>query len=123
MTTAEVATQLITLIGERKFMEAIDSLYADDVVSLEARGYAGLPRELRGREQVRGKNAWWLENNEVHAIKADGPFLSPEKFAVVYWFDRTFKNSGERSQFTEVAIYTVTEGKIVSEEFLFAPGV
>lgn len=123
MTTADVAAELVALTRDCKFLEVIDSLYAEDVVSLEARGYAGLPRELRGKEQVRGKNAWWLENNEVHAIKVEGPFLSPEKFAVVYWFDRTFKGSGERSQFTEVAVYTVAEGKVVHEEFLSAAGV
>ena len=49
-----------------------------------------------------------------------GPFVSPERFAVLYAFDRTNKASGERGQLSEVAVYTVVDGKIAHEEFLYA---
>ena len=36
--------------------------------------------------------------------------------------DVTPKASGERMQMDEVAVYTVKDGKIVQEEFLYAMG-
>ncbi|MCW5966669.1 MAG: nuclear transport factor 2 family protein [Bryobacterales bacterium] len=120
MTTAEVAQQHSVLCREGKFLEALEALYADDIVSVEAKEFGGMPRDLHGKDAVRGKNLWWFEHNEVHSFSITGPFISPERFAVTYMFDRTKKDSGERDQFSEVAIYTVADGKITHEEFLYA---
>ena len=47
MITAEVATQLVSLCREGRFVDAVETLYADDVVSVEAMDYQGLGREMR----------------------------------------------------------------------------
>lgn len=120
MTTAEVADRLVSLCRDGRFLEAVETLYAPEVVSVEAAEFGGMPRELRGREAVKGKNLWWIEHNEVHGTTVTGPFLSPERFAVMYAFDRTNKLTGVRSPLSEVAVYTVDSGKIVHEEFLYA---
>ncbi len=120
MTTAEVADQLIAMCREGKFVAAVEALYADDVVSVEAVGFGGMPRDMRGKEAVKSKNAKWFENNVMHSATVTGPFVSPERFAVIYAFDRTNKASGERGQLSEVAVYTVVDGKIAHEEFLYA---
>jgi hypothetical protein len=122
MTTAQVAAQLATLCREGKFLEAIDALYAEGVVSVEARDLGDAPREMTGLAAVRGKNVWWFGENEIHAVTVQGPFVSPERFALHFHFDRTFKPTGQRSQFSEVAVYTVAGGRIVHEEFLYAEG-
>jgi hypothetical protein len=119
MTTAEVATQLIALCREGRFVDVVKTLYADDIVSVEATDYQGLGREMHGKDAVLGKNLAWFEDNDVHSASVTGPFVSPEKFAVWYSFDSTRRASGERSQFTEVAVYTVVDGKIAREEFLY----
>ena len=118
MTTADVATQLVALCREGKFVDAIESLYADDVVSVEAMDYQG-GRELRGKAAIKGKNISWFEDNDVHSVSVTGPFVSPERFAVWYSFDWTIKASGQRVQLNEVAVYTVVDGKIAREEFLY----
>lgn len=120
MSTSDIANRLVALCREGKFLEAVDTLYADNVQSVEAREFAGMPRELSGKAAVRGKNVWWFENNDLHNVTITGPFSSPERFALVFTFDRTTKATGERGQFTEVAVYTVEDGKIVREEFLYA---
>lgn len=122
MTTAEVASQLVSLCRDGRFVEAIETLYDDDVVSVEAMEYGGMPRELQGRDTVKDKNVRWIDSNVVHDVSVTGPFVSPERFAVEYVFDRTVKASGERSQFHEIAVYTVVKSKIVREEFLYAAG-
>ena len=77
-------------------------------------------REMRGKEAVLAKNIAWFDDNEVHSASVTGPFISPGRFAVWYSFEWTRRASGERVQFTEVAVYTVVDGKIAHEEFLYA---
>jgi hypothetical protein len=120
MTTTEIAAQLVALGREGRFLDAVNNLYADDIVSVEAVDYQGLGREMRGKEAVLGKNVAWFNDNEVHSASVRGPFVSPEKFAVWYSFEWTRRASGERVQFTEVAVYTVAGVKIAHEEFLYA---
>jgi len=103
-------------------MEAIDTLYSDDVVSVEAMDSEEMPAEIRGIAQIRGKNQWWFENNEVHEATAQGPYPHNDKFAVKYSYDITAKagpNKGNRMKFDEVAIYTTANGKITREEFFY----
>jgi ketosteroid isomerase-like protein len=120
MTTPEVAAQLVALCREGKFVDAVNTLYADDIVSIEAADYQGLGREMRGKDAVVAKNAGWLRDNDVHSVALEGPFVSPETFAVHYSFEWTRRATGEHVQFGEVAVYTVENGKITREEFLYA---
>ena len=122
MTTAEVATQLVALCREGKFIDAVESLYGDGVVSIEAMDYQGMGREMYGKEAVTAKNRSWFEDNDVHRVSITGPFVSPERFAVWYSFDWTRRASGERVMLDEVAVYTVVDGKITREEFLYSAG-
>ena len=120
MTTAEVANKYVALCRAGKYMEALETLYAADVVSVEAMEFGGMQREIHGKEAVRGKNKSWFETNEVRSALVTGPFSSPERFAVMFSFDWTVKATGERQHLSEVAVYTVVDGKIVREEFLYA---
>jgi hypothetical protein len=120
MTTAEVASQFVGLCRQRRFLDAVETLYADDVVSVEPMDYQGMGREMHGKEAVMTKNRLWFEDNDVHSSSVIGPFVGPERFAVKYDFDWTRKTSGERVALDEMAVYTVTNGKISREEFLYA---
>ena len=120
MTTAEVAAELVALCRVIKFVDAVASLYADDVVSVEAADFQGMGREMRGKDAVYAKNVAWFAANEIHSASVTGPYVSPEKFAVMYSFESTSRGTGERVKFSEVAVYTVEGGKIVREEFLYA---
>jgi hypothetical protein len=119
MTTTEIAAQLVVLCREGRFLDAVKTLYADNVVSVESIDYQGSGREMYGKEAVLGKNVAWLDDNDVHSASGMGPFVSPEKFAVWHSFEWTRRASGERVKFTEVAVYTVVDGKIAHEEFLY----
>ncbi len=122
MDTKQVGKKLVELCNQGKNMEAIDSLYSKDVVSVEASGNEQMPREMRGIDEIRGKNQWWYDNHEVHGGKAEGPFPHEDRFAVKFHYDVTAKNGpmkGKRFQMDEVGIYTVKNGKIVREEFFY----
>jgi ketosteroid isomerase-like protein len=117
--TAAIAEELVSLCRAGRNMDAINSLYSPDIVSIESMGNETMPRESKGIDAIRAKNQWWNENNEVHAATVDGPFVGENKFAVYYNFDATFKPTGKRNSMEEMALYTVKDGKIVREQFFY----
>jgi len=122
-TTAAVAEELVALCREGKNLDAINTLYSPDIVSIESMGNETMPREMRGIDAIRGKNQWWGENNVVHSSSTTGPFVGPDdQFAVYYKFDVTFKPTGQRNSMEEMALYTVKDGKVVREQFFYRTG-
>lgn len=118
MNTEEVAQKVVELVRKQAWYEALDELYDQNIVSVEASGMGGESPEKRGADQVRGKIDWWVNAMEVHSFKANGPFVAHDRFVVQYDVDVTDKNSKKRMQLSEVGVYTVKNGKIVREEFL-----
>jgi hypothetical protein len=121
MNMHELAAQFAALCQAGRLLDAVDAFYADSIVSVEAMDFLGLGRETRGKEAVRRKNETWLAESEVHRADVSGPFVSPERFALVFDFDWTRRVSGERVRMQEVAVYTVEGDKVVREEFLYGP--
>ena len=118
MNTEEVANKLVELCRKGEFRQAMESLYAKDIVSVEAQEMENMPAEMRGIDQVRGKTDWWEKNMEVHSAKVGGPFVARDTFVVQFDIDVTDKESKKRMQLSEVGIYTVKDGKVAREEFL-----
>lgn len=121
MSVIEIGTKLVQLSNEGKGLEAVDTLYGENVVSIEGQGSDAIPARLEGLQNVRGKSVWWYDNHEVHAATATGPFVGhrEDQFVVQFDLDTTPKSTGERGQMREVGLYTVEGGKIVQEEFLY----
>ena len=118
MNTEKVAEELAELCRKGEWMQAINSLYAKDIVSVEPRAMENMPVEMRGLDQVRGKTQWFMDNHEIHDSKVSGPFVARDKFVVQFDIDVTDKGSKKRMQMSEVGIYTVEDGKVAREEFL-----
>src|SRR6266567_2923799 len=118
MNTQDVANKVVELTRKEAWHEAVDQLYAKDIVSVEAGGMGDESPEKRGLEAIRSKVDWWVNSMEVHSFKVSGPFVAHDRFVVQYDVDATDKNSKRRFQMSEVGVYTVKNGKIVREEFL-----
>jgi hypothetical protein len=82
MTTKEVAKRVVDLLRKQAWYEALDTLYDDNIVSIEAFNMSGGSPETRGKEAVRGKIDWWVNATEVHSFTADGPFVAHDRFVV-----------------------------------------
>ena len=117
--TAAVAEELVAFFRAGRNMDAINTLYSPDIVSIESMGNEQIPRETKGIDAIRQKNKWWGENNEVHSSVVDGPFVGEDKFAVYYNYDITFKPTGQRTPMEEMALYSVKDGKVVREQFFY----
>jgi hypothetical protein len=113
MTTEEVAKKVVELVRKQAWCEALDTLYDDNIVSVEA-----TTPDTQGKEGVRGKVDWWLGAFQVHSFNASGPFVARDRFVVQYDAEISDKRTKERRKLFEVGIYTVKNGKIVREEFL-----
>jgi len=120
MTTLEVGKKLVELCKQGKNAEAMETLYAPDIVSVEAAAMANFPAEARGREAVLAKSKWWSENHTVHSAVTEGPWPNGDRFAVRFVYDVTNKPSNQRFQMEEIALFSVKNGKIVREEFFYA---
>jgi hypothetical protein len=121
-TTSAVARELVDLCRLGKNGDAIEKLYAEKVISIEPVGGADMPAQMEGIDAVRGKHHWWNENMEVHSADVRGPFVGDDnEFAVYFDYETTFKPTGKRGTMREMARYTVADGKIVREEFFYAP--
>lgn len=119
--TTAVAHELVDLCRAGRNNDAIEKLYSEKIVSIEPVAGEGMPAEMRGLDAVRGKNHWWAENMIVHSADVSAPFIGDDGFAVYFNYDTTFKPTGRRSMMKEMAKYTVADGKIVKEEFFYAP--
>jgi ketosteroid isomerase-like protein len=117
--TAAVAQELVSLCRAGRNLDAINKLYSPKIVSIEPIGSEEMPAEMTGIDAIRQKNEWWFENNDVHKAEANGPFVGENQFAVQYTFEVTFKPTGQRTEMSELALYTVKDGKIVREQFFY----
>ena len=123
MDTMDIAKTLVELCKQGKNMEALDTLFAKDVVSVEAVATPGVQQEAKGLAAVKGKNDWWLANHEIHSASVTGPWPHGDRFVVGFQYDVTNKPSGKRMKMDEVGLYTVRSGKIVREEFFYDTGM
>lgn len=117
MTTQQVAEKLVQYCREGKNLDAINELYADDIVSKEP---AGSHAELtEGKENVIAKNLqWYASVEEVHSAEISDPIVTGNFFAVTMEMDVTYKGHG-RMGMEEVAVYEVQSGKIVADQFFY----
>ncbi|SFH48522.1 nuclear transport factor 2 family protein [Pedobacter insulae] len=113
MDTEEVANRLIALCREGKFHEAIDELYAKEIVSNE-------PNETtQGFESVRAKTEKFEASiQEVHSSVISDPLIAKDHFACIMDIDATYKEHGRMSM-SEICVYEVKDGKIIKDTFFY----
>ncbi len=118
----KLGTTLVECCNEGREAELMANHYAQDAVSVEAMAMPGGSAEAAGLDAIKAKGEWWYGAHEVHAFKAEGPFVHGNTFNVIFDMDVTQKESGQRMQMREIGTYHVKDGKIVREEFAYALG-
>jgi hypothetical protein len=120
MNTSQVATRLIELCRLGQYEAAQRELYADDAVSIEP---AGAPTErAQGLAAIIEKGRHFQSAIEsVHGGAVSDPVIAADYFAISMVIDVTMKGMG-RMTMEEICMYRVRSGKVVSEQFFYAPG-
>ncbi len=117
MAAKDVALAFADLLRKGDF-EAAEKYWSKDVVSIEA--MVGPMQVLKGRKAVKEKGVWWNANHTVHRFGVDGPYMNGDQFALIFDVDVTPKD-GKRMKMREVALYTVSRGKVTEERFFGPP--
>jgi len=120
MSTLEIAAEFVALCKAGQFDQAGDEFWSPGIISIEP--MEGPMARLEGLAAVKAKGAWWYANHEIHGAETHGPYVNGDQFAVRFNLDVTAKASGQRMQMEEVGLYTVKDGKIVEERFLYRMG-
>lgn len=120
MTTKDVANKLVQYCREGKNVDAINELYADNIVSKEMEG---APRNVTtGKADVLAKTVEWHNSvEEIHSGEISDPLVAGNHFTVTMNMDVTYKKSG-RMPMSEIAVFEVKDGKIIAEQFYYNMG-
>jgi ketosteroid isomerase-like protein len=118
MTTNEIASRLAALCRKGDFETAQKELYAEDAVSIEPYATPAFEKEIKGLQQILEKGHKFESMvEEMHSLEVSDPLVAGNSFAITMRMDVTMKEHG-RMDMTELCVYRVKDGKIVSEEFL-----
>ncbi|MBC7826096.1 MAG: nuclear transport factor 2 family protein [Chitinophagaceae bacterium] len=117
MNTNEIATRLAELCRQGQYETAHKELYAEDAVSIEQEASPAFAKETKGLDAIIEKaHKWESMVQEVHKLSVSAPVVADNSFACTMYMDITMKESG-RIGMTELCVYKVKDGKIVSEQF------
>ncbi len=96
--------------------ELWDKYWHPGAESIEGEGMA---MSWRGRKAIQAKGEWWSANNTVHSARAEGPFVGATGFSIRFRMDTQDKSTGKRTNHDEIGVYTIQNGKVVREEFMY----
>jgi ketosteroid isomerase-like protein len=123
MNTLEVGKKLVELCKAGKDTDALETLYAPNVVSIEPQSGPDMPARVQGIDAHRKKTKWWYDNHTIHSHQVQGPYPHGDRFIVRFEYDVTGKAgpmAGKRMKIEEGALYTVEDGKITQAEYFYA---
>ena len=115
-TPAEIGADLVAMFNRGEMTEIERKWHSPNLVSVEGIGVA---MAWTGQKAVREKNEWWMSTHRLHAASAEGPYVGASGFAVKFAMDVEDITSNTRSLMEEIGVYTVENGKIVREEFMY----
>ena len=117
MTTQQVATRLVELCRKGEFETAQTELFAKDAISIEAYATPEFEKETKGLSAIKKKGDKFQSMVEqMHGLTVSDPIVASNSFACTMRMDITMKGK-ERMDMTELCVYQLKDGKIVSEEF------
>jgi len=117
LSTQEVANRLAELCSKGDFEAAQNELYAEDCISIEPHSTNDFAKEAKGIAAIKAKGEKWAGMvEETHGVKVSQPLVATNSFAITMAMDITMKGQGRMSM-TELCVYTVKDGKVVSEQF------
>ena len=117
MKTQEIANRLVEFCRKGDFDSAQSELFAEDALSIEPYATPEFEKETKGKEAIKEKGEKWNAMvKEVHKVEVSDPMVAGNTFAVTMRMDITMKDK-KRMDMTELCVYHVKDGKIISEQF------
>lgn len=121
MTTQQVADRLVELCRKGQFVEAVQELYSDDIISIEPDG-SGLPTHCEGIPAIMQKGEQWNAMVEqVNSSNISDPIVAENFFSMTMKSNMKMVNAPEAMDMDELCVYNVVDGKVVKEQFFYTP--
>ncbi|MEP6584116.1 MAG: nuclear transport factor 2 family protein [Ginsengibacter sp.] len=118
MTTKEVAEHLVKMCREGKVEEVKQELFTEDTLSIEP-SEGILPKETKGLEAIQKKAELFISMvDEFYGSTISEPVIAGDHFSVAWDTDIKMKGEERKTQ-SELCLYRVKDGKIVSEQFFY----
>jgi hypothetical protein len=115
-TPAEIGAAIVAAFNRGEGDRVAAQYWSDAIESVEGHG---VNMGWYGREAVNQKNADWTSQNRILGGVAEGPFCGSSGFAIKFRIETQTIATGEKRTMDEVGVYTVRDGKIVREEFMY----
>lgn len=96
--------------------ELWDKFWSNKIESIEG---VGVSMKWSGRKAMEAKGAEWMSTHKIYSASAEGPFVGATGFAIKFSMDVEDTTTGKREAMNEVGVYTVKNGKVVCEEFMY----
>jgi len=117
MTTKEIADRLVELCRKGDFETVQSELFADDAVSIEPHATPAFEKETKGKQAIKEKGEkWGAMVQTVHGMEISDAVVATNSFACTMRMHVSMKEGGEMNM-TELCVYEVKDGKIISEQF------
>lgn len=118
MTTQEIANRLVELCRKGDYETCYSELYSPEAKSIEATEEMG-PPITEGLDNILKKGKKFEEMiEEMHGGSVGDPIVSDNHFSCTMSMDVTYKGQPRRQE-SEICVYKVEGGKIVSEQFFY----
>lgn len=109
-----IGKSLVEMFNKGQFSQIEAKWWSPAIESVEGFGMA-----WKGRAAVEAKNAGWMNQNTVRGASAEGPYVGASGFSVKFRMDVEEKATSKRTIMEEIGVYTVKNGKIIREEFMY----
>jgi hypothetical protein len=117
MTVEQIADRLADYCRNEQFSLAQAELYADEAVSIEPFEVPGFEKETKGLSALMEKDRKFSSMVESrYGTTVSEPLIAGNSFSFVLTMDIKIKGM-DRQQMKEICVYTVKDGKIISEQF------
>ena len=116
----DVARDFTAMLRLGQFEAAGERYWADAVISVEPADLPiGIPALVFGIDAARGKARFRFGEGRIDDLGIDGPFVTGDQFALFLDMLITNTANGAAQPFTEIAIFTVRDGRIIEERFFY----
>jgi hypothetical protein len=115
--TQEIASAFFGLVSAGKFEEAQKTFFSPDIVSSELADAEGNRKKSEGIDAISSNRENFQAIVEsVEGLKTTAPVVYGNSFAFGFELDFTAKG-GNKQLLSEICLYQVQDGKIVTEQF------
>ncbi len=119
-TINDVAHDFTAMLRSGQFAAAGERYWADDVTSTEPIDLpGGIPAVVSGIAATRIKCGARFNAAQIDELSIDGPFVTGNQFALFIDMMIASHSDGRARPFTEIALYTVRNGRISEERYFY----